>query len=330
MDIKLVVEQGRTSIRTLRLHSSQTLIGRAHGCQVRIPSALVSRRHCLLDVCDGIVTVEDLNSRNGTLLNGETVTGQRLVRPGDHLQIGPITFIVEYLMSAEALHRLLQAEKSREDVESVELEIVEEDEELDVLEEIEDGPLPVDSDMILQESPDPQVRDVEEEAELLVFGEPADPAEEQSKDRKRPELNQFRQLLTGLDDESNPPPQSPRQGSNPLHSSAIICVCKKCQTLCYVLGVNALVVTLEDAVEFHRKTGTGMAVGASPTNDTDLIGLLAGTESWPDHKPSPPPKDTVSSAVIQHQNRQFRRWECKDCKTVQEYPWCAAGETNEP
>lgn len=99
MDIKLVVEQGRTSIRTLRLHSSQTLIGRAHGCQVRIPSALVSRRHCLLDVCDGIVTVEDLNSRNGTLLNGETVTGQRLVRPGDHLQIGPITFIVEYLIA---------------------------------------------------------------------------------------------------------------------------------------------------------------------------------------------------------------------------------------
>jgi pSer/pThr/pTyr-binding forkhead associated (FHA) protein len=71
-------------------------VGRQRGCDLRIPSAEVSRRHCILHFTQGQLTVEDLNSANGTFLNNRRVTRQQLVRPGDQLQIGPLTFKVQY------------------------------------------------------------------------------------------------------------------------------------------------------------------------------------------------------------------------------------------
>src|SRR5439155_5938932 len=40
--------------------------------------------------------LEDLASANGSWLNGVAVIGQEIVRPGDQLQVGPVTFRVEY------------------------------------------------------------------------------------------------------------------------------------------------------------------------------------------------------------------------------------------
>jgi hypothetical protein len=52
------------------------------------------------------LTVEDLNSSNGTFLNGERVLGSEAVRPGDHLQVGPLTFVVEYELTQDGLDAL--------------------------------------------------------------------------------------------------------------------------------------------------------------------------------------------------------------------------------
>ena len=62
MDIRLVVEKGNTRIRTLTLRTAQTLVGRQHGCNIRIPSGEVSRRHCVLRVQDGYLTAEDYDA----------------------------------------------------------------------------------------------------------------------------------------------------------------------------------------------------------------------------------------------------------------------------
>src|SRR5262249_59219762 len=99
MDVKLVVEAGSTRTRLIRLRSEDTIIGRRRGCDLRIPSASVSRRHCLLSVRGDHVTVEDLASANGTFLNDARVTGRRVVRPGDRLTVGPVTFVVEYQLT---------------------------------------------------------------------------------------------------------------------------------------------------------------------------------------------------------------------------------------
>jgi hypothetical protein len=111
MDVRLVVEKGSNKAQTIRLRGLETIIGRRHGCDLRIPSASVSRRHCLLAYRDDYVTVEDLNSSNGTFLNGAPVSGKEVVRPGDRLEVGPVTFVVEYQLTQAAIDRLLQMEQ---------------------------------------------------------------------------------------------------------------------------------------------------------------------------------------------------------------------------
>jgi pSer/pThr/pTyr-binding forkhead associated (FHA) protein len=96
MEVQLIVEKGPARSRFIKLRSRETVVGRQKGCNVRIPSAEVSRRHCLLRL-DGVqLTVEDLNSANGTYLNNRRVSGQQPVASGDRLRIGPLTFAVEY------------------------------------------------------------------------------------------------------------------------------------------------------------------------------------------------------------------------------------------
>jgi predicted component of type VI protein secretion system len=103
MDVKLVVTGGSTKAQVIQLHSAETIIGRQRGCDIRIPSARVSRRHCRLIFRDNGLTVVDLVSSNGTYLNNVAVEGQELVRPGDQLSVGPVTFRVEYQLTINAM-----------------------------------------------------------------------------------------------------------------------------------------------------------------------------------------------------------------------------------
>jgi pSer/pThr/pTyr-binding forkhead associated (FHA) protein len=105
MDFQLVVRQGGPQ-RVLHLRKREAILGRARGNAVRIPSAEVSRRHCRLWQEGGLLFVEDLESVNGTFLNGESVRQRVVVRPGDHLEVGPVTFTVEYELTGRALEQL--------------------------------------------------------------------------------------------------------------------------------------------------------------------------------------------------------------------------------
>ena len=107
MDLTLVVKQGPARTRSLRIRTAETLIGRSRECDVCIPSAAVSRRHCLLCVAAGTVTIEDLSSHNGTFLNKEPIVSRTVVKPGDQLQIGPLLFTVQFgptKAAAETMH----------------------------------------------------------------------------------------------------------------------------------------------------------------------------------------------------------------------------------
>jgi pSer/pThr/pTyr-binding forkhead associated (FHA) protein len=156
MDITLVVEKGRKRVQTFRLHRAETVVGRQQGSGLRIPSLDVSRRHCVLRVVeDGYLTIEDLDSVNGTYLNGERVSGVEVVRPGDRLQVGPVTLVAEYQLTQEALDHL-QAGPDAELVEEEEAEYVAEaveeeaaaeeagDEETVTHPPAEEAPLPMD------------------------------------------------------------------------------------------------------------------------------------------------------------------------------------------
>jgi hypothetical protein len=72
------------------------LIGRAEQCHLRPADQRVSREHCLLLTDERGVLVRDLNSANGTFVNGEQVTGTRRLLPGDRLRIVELEFGIEF------------------------------------------------------------------------------------------------------------------------------------------------------------------------------------------------------------------------------------------
>lgn len=72
----------------------ESYVGRADDCKIRIPSSSVSRKHCKLTLKDRLAFIVDLQSVNGTFVNGVKITKSTILREGDILLIGPITFRV--------------------------------------------------------------------------------------------------------------------------------------------------------------------------------------------------------------------------------------------
>ena len=64
------------------------VIGRALACEVTIDDSYASGRHARLYDRDGHVYIEDLNSTNGTYVNGARVHAQQELRQGDVIRIG--------------------------------------------------------------------------------------------------------------------------------------------------------------------------------------------------------------------------------------------------
>ena len=89
--IELVVDDGAT-IATRRL-GRRILVGRAPSAEVRIDDPRVSRLHARIEMREDGVYVEDLGSRNGTLVDGAPVVGSRRLANGDEITIGTASII---------------------------------------------------------------------------------------------------------------------------------------------------------------------------------------------------------------------------------------------
>jgi serine phosphatase RsbU (regulator of sigma subunit) len=77
---------GRRPAR-IPLVEGRTVLGRHPGCQVVLDAASVSRQHAAIS-CDAEGTfIEDLQSRNGTIVNGQPLTGRRRLDEGDEISI---------------------------------------------------------------------------------------------------------------------------------------------------------------------------------------------------------------------------------------------------
>lgn len=72
----------------LELTEGQFAVGRNASCQLSLDDPLVSRRHALLTVAEDAVTVEDLQSRNGVLVNGRRIQAKTTLQAGDRILIG--------------------------------------------------------------------------------------------------------------------------------------------------------------------------------------------------------------------------------------------------
>lgn len=72
----------------LELVVGEFVIGRSVDCQLSLDDPLVSRRHAVIRISRGAVTVQDLGSRNGVLVNAVKIDGERPVVAGDKISIG--------------------------------------------------------------------------------------------------------------------------------------------------------------------------------------------------------------------------------------------------
>ena len=90
MEVKLVVVAGKRAGEELPVAGPKFYIGRAEDCQLRPHSDLVSRHHCVLIVEEAYVAVRDFGSKNGTVVNDETVKGELELKDGDRLKIGDL------------------------------------------------------------------------------------------------------------------------------------------------------------------------------------------------------------------------------------------------
>ena len=94
MKVELIVVQGRPEGKVIPLVGPKFKIGRGETCHLRPNSEQVSREHAEFSIDGDVVSVSDLGSRNGTLVNGKAITEQSALKDRDLVQVGPLTFAV--------------------------------------------------------------------------------------------------------------------------------------------------------------------------------------------------------------------------------------------
>lgn len=94
MQVVLVMFRADGERRSFSIVRDMTVIGRREDCDLRIPLGEVSRKHCRLIKDGESIRLEDLGSSNGTFHNNQKVQ-EAALGPGDTIQIGPVTFMVQ-------------------------------------------------------------------------------------------------------------------------------------------------------------------------------------------------------------------------------------------
>jgi pSer/pThr/pTyr-binding forkhead associated (FHA) protein len=92
MQAKLKVIGGKNDGREIKLSIPEFIIGRGEDAHLKPSSDLISRRHCAIRLLNNTVEIEDLQSRNGTFINGEQIQGKYTAAPGDLLRVGQLQF----------------------------------------------------------------------------------------------------------------------------------------------------------------------------------------------------------------------------------------------
>ena len=79
--------------RLIPLPEGVHLIGRAADALISVASPRVSRRHAQIVVTAGGATLEDLDSTNGTYLDGERIGARVELKDQNQIVVGPVTLI---------------------------------------------------------------------------------------------------------------------------------------------------------------------------------------------------------------------------------------------
>ncbi len=91
----VIEDRHGTPVQEVSLDAGERIVGRYRECDILLPSENVSRRHARLLVEAGRLFVEDLNSANGTFVNGIRIHERTAVADGAVVRIGDFTVRVQ-------------------------------------------------------------------------------------------------------------------------------------------------------------------------------------------------------------------------------------------
>src|SRR5271154_5811443 len=95
----VILSEGLTG-KAHELTVEKTTIGRVDDNTFPIPEGSVSSHHCEVLLRGTDVVIRDLNSTNGTFINGHQVSGEAPLKPGQILRLGQIEIRLEDATSA--------------------------------------------------------------------------------------------------------------------------------------------------------------------------------------------------------------------------------------
>lgn len=106
----LSIVHPRDAIISFELNEEGLTLGRGMECDVQLPAAVISRRHCKVSCVGQSIVVEDLASTNGTYLDNQRID-RAFVTPSNQLRVGPFLLKLEYkgFMEIRAQNQLLEA-----------------------------------------------------------------------------------------------------------------------------------------------------------------------------------------------------------------------------
>jgi len=105
MDVTLKVLEGAKHGAKIAIKKAEFTIGRSQSCSLCAGSSAVSRQHCMISRDESKVTVRDMGSRNGTLVNGNKIEGTVELASGDEITVGPLKFLLTISTSLNSVKK---------------------------------------------------------------------------------------------------------------------------------------------------------------------------------------------------------------------------------
>src|SRR5271156_3951783 len=90
----VILSEGLTG-KAQEVTVDKTTIGRVDDNTFPIPEGSVSSHHCEVLLRGAEVIIHDLNSTNGTFINGRQITGEAVIKPGQILRLGQVEIRLE-------------------------------------------------------------------------------------------------------------------------------------------------------------------------------------------------------------------------------------------
>ena len=91
---KLVIQNQGMTGRACELHTDRTTIGRVEDNTFHIADASVSSHHCEVHLRGSEIFIRDLNSTNGTFIEGNKIE-ESVLKPGQILRLGQVELKLE-------------------------------------------------------------------------------------------------------------------------------------------------------------------------------------------------------------------------------------------